>query len=62
MRINKEQKEGVARVLDGLTVAAIIAAVVGITGHSVLSNTEIWFLAAASPILMGVSLFLRRTK
>ena len=28
MRINKEQKEGVARVLDGLTVAAIIAAVV----------------------------------
>lgn len=60
MIFSKEQKEGFARVLDTLAVSALIGAVVGSTGHSPLSTTEIIVLFAMCPILLGMSFLLRK--
>ena len=59
MRFAKEQKEGIARVLDTLAVSALIGAVVGSTGHSPLSTLEIGVLFAMCPILLVFAFFLR---
>jgi len=60
MRFAKEQKEGIARVLDTLAVSALIGAVVGSTGHSPLSTIEIATLFVICPILLTFAFFLRR--
>ena len=60
MKYAKEQKEGVARFLDTIAASAVIGAVVGTTGHSVLSAFEITVLFLACPTLLGLSFYLRR--
>lgn len=60
MRFNKEQKEGIARVQDTLAVSAIIAVVLGATGHSQLTNIEIGLLVLVSLVLIVTSLFIRK--
>lgn len=62
MNFSKEQKEGIARVLDTLAVSALIGAVVGSTGHSPLSTAEIAFLFAGTPILLVFGYLLRSQK
>lgn len=59
MKFNKEQIEGLARVSDGLVIAAILGAIVGAAGHSTLTNFELCLLAVATPILLLFSFILR---
>jgi hypothetical protein len=60
MRFNKEQKEGLARVQDTLAVSAMIGVVLGVTGHSQLTNIEIALLISVSLVLVVTSLFIRK--
>jgi len=46
IKASKEQKEGVARVFDTLAASSIIAAVVGFTGHGVMTALEMGCLIA----------------
>ncbi len=62
MKFNKEQNEGFARFLDTIAASALIGAVVGMTGHSVLSFWEMATLFAICPILLIASVYLRRPK
>jgi hypothetical protein len=59
MRFNSAQKEGLARVIDTLITSAVIGALVGVTGHSALSQVEIVCLIAACPSLYLCSYLLR---
>lgn len=60
MKFAKEQKEGIARFLDTIAPSAFIGAVVGTTGHSVLTVLEIIVLLLVCLTLLGLSLFLRK--
>jgi len=60
--LNKDQRDGLARLFDTLTASAMIGLVVGLTGHTDLTWREIVALCAACPILLSFSLLLRRTK
>jgi len=60
--LNKEQREGVARLFDTLTASALIALVVGLSGHTDLTVLETIALCAIFPLLIGLSLILRRQK
>jgi hypothetical protein len=62
MKFTKEQAEGFARVTDGLAIASIIGAVVGITGHSPLQPIEIGALIAVTPLLLWFGYSLRKPK
>lgn len=60
MKFTKEQAEGLARFTDTLASAALIGAVVGASGHSLLSRNEVIALLVICPILLTASLFLRK--
>ena len=60
MKFSKEQKEGIARFLDTIAASAFIGAVVGTTGHSVLTVFEIIVLLLVCLTLLGLSLLLRK--
>ena len=62
MEFNKEQREGVARSLDTLGTSAVVGAVVGLTGHSVITNFEICSLSALAIVLYGIAFFVRGIK
>lgn len=62
MKFSKEQKEGLARFFDTIAASAFIGAVVGHSGHNQLTTMEITSLYISCPILLAVSLFLRRQK
>ena len=59
-KYGKEQKEGLARLLDALAAAAFIGGVVGASGHSPLVTLEIIALFATCPILLVISWKLRK--
>jgi len=46
---SKEQKEGIARVFDTLAASRIIAAVVGFSGHSIITVAQIVALCVLAP-------------
>jgi len=58
--LNKEQREGVARLFDTLTASAVIGLVLGVTGHTDLTGWEIFALCNTCPPLLALSLLLRR--
>jgi len=58
--LNKEQREGLARLFDTLTASAMIGLVVGWSGHTNLTVWEIVALCATSSVLLTFSLLLRR--
>jgi len=58
--LNKEQREGLARLFDTLTASAVVGLVVGLSGRTVLTLWEIVALCIISPILLTLSLFLRK--
>jgi len=60
--LNKEQREGLARLFDTLTASALIGLVVGWSGHTDLSAWDIVALCGTSSILLTFSLLLRRQK
>jgi hypothetical protein len=60
MQISKEQKEGLARVLDTLAVSAIIGALVGHAGYSLVTPIQVTLLYLASPILLAFAFLLRK--
>lgn len=62
MKFTKEQAEGFARITDGLAIAAIIGATVGIAGHSPLQGLEIGALMVAAPALIWIGYTLRKPK
>jgi len=62
VKASKEQKEGVARVFDTLAASSVIGAVLGITGHGVMSLLEIGCLLMLTPILLTSGWFLRGSK
>ncbi len=62
MKFSKEQYEGFARFIDTIAASAFVGAVVGSTGHSVLSLWEIVTLFAICPILLSAAAYLRRPK
>jgi len=57
--LNKEQREGLARLFDTLTASAVIGLVVGLSGHTDLTLLEIMCLCLGSAVLLTFSLFLR---
>jgi len=57
---SKEQKEGVARIFDTLAASTIIGAIVGLSGHSVMSLLEVSLLCALCPALVSCGWLLRR--
>jgi len=60
--LNKEQREGLARLFDTLSASALIGLVVGWSGHTDLTQREIVALCGTSVILLIFSLLLRRQK
>jgi len=60
--LNKEQREGLARLFDTLTASAAIGLVLGVTGHTDLAGWEIFALCDISLFLLALSLLLRRQK
>lgn len=60
MKFNKEQKEGIARSFDALAVSSVIAVVLGVTGHSVLSGIELILLTSAALVLPAWSYLIRK--
>jgi len=60
--LNKDQRDGLARLFDTLTASAVIGLVVGSTGHTDLTWREILALCLICPLLLSFSLLLRRTK
>jgi len=60
--LNREQREGVARLFDTLTASAMIALVVGWSGHTDLTMWESIALCAICMFLLTLSLLLRRQK
>jgi len=60
--LNKEQREGLARLFDTLTASAAIGLVVGVTGHTDLAGWEIFALCDICLFLLILSLLLRRQK
>jgi len=60
--LNKDQRDGLARLFDTLTASAMIGLVVGSGDHTDLTWREILALCAACPILLSFSLLLRRSK
>jgi len=59
--LNKEQREGLARLFDTLTASAMIGLVLGWSGHTDLTGLETAALYASSSILLTFSLLLRRS-
>jgi len=59
---SKEQLEGVARVFDTLAASSIIAAVVGFTGHGLMTSLEMIGLVVLAPLLLAFAWTLRGTK
>jgi hypothetical protein len=62
MKFSKEQYEGFARFIDTIAASALIGGIVGATGHSPLSTTEIVTLLGICPILLGSSAYVRRPR
>jgi len=60
--LNREQREGVARLFDTLTASALIGLVVGLSGHTDLTAWEAIALSVTCFILLTFSLLLRRQK
>jgi hypothetical protein len=60
LKLNDKQIEGLARILDTLAISAILATVVGLSGHSPLSFLEISCLVITTPILTLFAIYLRR--
>jgi len=57
---SKEQKEGVARVLDTLAATSIIGAIASIAGYGNISGRDVLLLCLAIPCLFAFSWRLRR--
>jgi len=57
---SKEQKEGVARVLDTLAASSIIALAVSMTGYAVMTRTHEIMLSFLAGWLLAFSWRLRR--
>jgi uncharacterized membrane protein YfcA len=60
MTFVKEQREGLARFLDTIAAAAFIGAVVGATGHSLISGAEIASLFFWCLVIISASFQLRK--
>jgi len=60
--LNKEQREGLARLFDTLTASAMIGLVVGWSGHTDLTVWESIALFSICMFLLTLSLLLRRQK
>jgi len=58
--LNKEQRKGLARLFVTLTASAAIGLVVGLSGHTDLIWRETLALCAICPLLLTLSLLLRR--
>jgi hypothetical protein len=59
MKISKEQREGIARSMDTLATSSVIGAVIGATGHSAITVTEIFSLSALAVLLYVLGFFVR---
>jgi len=59
MMASKEQKEGIARVLDTLAASSIIGLGVSVSGHTVLRMDDIIVLCFLSAGLPAISWILR---
>jgi len=57
---SKEQKEGVARVLDTLTASSIIGAALSVSGHAVMTKAHEITLCALAAMFLAFSWILRR--
>jgi len=57
---SKEQKEGVARVLDTLCATSIIAAAASIAGYGSISTKDVMLLCLLFPFLLALSWRARR--
>jgi len=60
--LNKDQREGLARLFDTLTASAVIGLVVGWSGHTDLTELETAALCVSSSVLLTFSLLSRRQK
>jgi uncharacterized membrane protein YoaK (UPF0700 family) len=60
MRFNEKQLEGLARLMDTLATTSVVGAVVGATGHSMLTMVEICALLLLAFILYLTAFYLRR--
>jgi hypothetical protein len=58
---NKEQKEGLARFCDTLSVSSTIGWIVAISGYNKLTLLEVCILAFATPSLLFAGYLFRRT-
>jgi hypothetical protein len=56
----KEQREGLARLLDTIAASAFVGGVVGLAGHSLISPMEVVVLFVVYPILLTFAWKLRR--
>jgi hypothetical protein len=59
---NKEQKEGLARLIDTLAATTIISCFAAFTGYAPLSTLHVIILTLVGPILVYAALYLRRNK
>jgi hypothetical protein len=59
MKFSKEQKEGLARILDTLAISSLIGAIVGTAGYSQIAVRDIVLMFLICPILITFALLLR---
>jgi hypothetical protein len=59
MKISKEQREGIARSMDTLATSSVVGAVLGATGHSAVTPTEVLSLSALAALLYVLGFFVR---
>jgi len=57
---SKDHKEGLARFLDTIAASTFIGGVVGLAGHSLLSQLEVVTLFVTYPLLLTFAWKLRR--
>jgi len=57
---SKEQKEGVARVLDTLSASSIIGASLSVSGHTIMTRAHEFTLCLLAATFLAFSWILRR--
>jgi len=62
MKIAKEQRDAFARTMDTLATSSVVGAIVGYTGHTVVSNAELVLLVLAALVLYVFGFVLRSQK
>lgn len=62
MNLNKDQREGIAKVADNLATACIVAAIVGGLVDNKIGWAAVLFLFVMFVVLVSAGIFLRKPK